>query len=195
MPYQEFRRIPDEDMAAIVVYVRSLQPIRNLLPKTRLPFALGLVMRGVPRPVEGPVAPPDLSTPEKRGEYLLRTSACHDCHTPMKNGTLDMSLDMAGGNPMRTHDGVITAANLTLDATGIANYDEALFVRVMKTGKFGTLHALMPWVAYSGMDEEDLKAIWAYLKTLKPISHVVSNGPNPTPCRICGQPHGGGDKN
>jgi len=195
MPYQDFRRIPDEDMAAIVVYIRALAPIRSALPRTRLPFPLGLIVRGVPQPIEGAVAPPDLSTPEKRGEYVLRTAACHHCHTPMRNGRLDMSLDMSGGNPVKTHDGVIAAVNLTLDATGIANYNEAVFVKVMQTGKFGTLHAMMPWVAYSGMNEEDLKAIWAYLKTLKKVAHVVTNGPNPTPCRICGASHGGGDKN
>jgi mono/diheme cytochrome c family protein len=195
MPYQDFRRIPDEDMAAIVVYVRSLAPVRSALPPTRLPFPLGLIVRGLPQPIEGAVAPPDLKTPEKRGEYVLRTAACHDCHTPRRNGRLDMSLDMSGGNPVKTHDGVIAAVNLTLDPTGIANYDEAVFVKVMQTGKFETLHATMPWVAYSGMSEEDLRAIWAYLKTLKKVAHVVTNGPNPTPCRICGASHGGGDKN
>ena len=196
MPYQEFRRIPDEDLAAIVVYLRSLPPVKNPLPKSTLPFPLSLIMRGVPRPLSGPVAAPDLSTPEKRGEYLLRTAACHHCHTPMDaQGRFDMTLDMAGGNPFPSPQGTIAATNLTVDPTGIANYDEATFVTVMKTGKFGTLHAMMPWTAYSRMKDEDLKAIYAYLRTLKPVSHVVANGPNPTPCRLCGRAHGGGDKN
>jgi mono/diheme cytochrome c family protein len=196
MPYEEYRRIPDEDLAAIVVYIRSLTPVVNPLPASRLPFPLGFVMRGVPRPLEGPVPPPDLSTPEKRGEYVLRTAACHHCHTPMDDrGQFKLALDMAGGNPFPSPQGTIAATNLTVDATGIGNYDEATFVAVMKTGKFGTLHAIMPWIAYSGMTDEDLKAIYAYLRTRKPISHVVANGPNPTPCRVCGLAHGGGDKN
>jgi mono/diheme cytochrome c family protein len=195
MPYADFRRIPDEDIAAIVVYLRSLAPVRNPLPRSALPFPLGLIMRGVPEPLAGPVAAPDLSTPEKRGEYVLRTSACHHCHTPMKQGQLDMALDMAGGNPYPSPQGTIAATNLTTDPTGIGNYDEATFVAVMKTGKFGTLHPIMPWTAYMGMTEEDLKAIYAYLRTRKPVSHVVANGPNPTPCRVCGLAHGGGDRN
>ena len=158
----------------------------NPLPKSRLPFPLGLIMRGVPEPLAGPVPPPDLSTPEKRGEYVLRTSACHHCHTPMDSrGQLDMSLDMAGGNAFASPQGTIAATNLTTDPTGIGNWDEATFVTVMKTGKFGTLHPIMPWAVASGMKEEDLKAIYAYLRTLKPISHVVANGPNPTLCRLC----------
>jgi mono/diheme cytochrome c family protein len=195
MPYQEYRRLSDEDAAAVVVYLRSLTPVKNVLPKSRLPFPLGLIMRGVPEPLSGPVPEPDLSTPEKRGEFVLRTSACHGCHTPMRRGELDMTLDMAGGAPFPSPQGTIAATNLTLDPTGIGNYDEATFVTVMKTGKFGTLHPMMPWIAYKEMTEEDLKALWAYLRTLKPISHVVVNGPNPTPCRLCGQSHGGGDKN
>ena len=103
-----------------------------------------------------------------------------------------MSLDMAGGNPFPSPQGTIAATNLTIDPTGIGNYDEATFVTVMKTGKFGTLHPIMPWALASGMTEEDLKAIYAYLKTLKPVSHVVANGPNPTPCRLCKLSHGGG---
>lgn len=196
MPYQEFRRIPDEDVAAIVVYLRSLLPVKNPLPKSRLPFPLPIVMRAVPEPIEGPVPAPDLRTPERRGEYVLRTSACHHCHTPMtSDGRFLTQLDMAGGNPFPSPQGIIAATNLTLDPTGLANYDEATFVTVMKTGKFGTLHAMMPWAMYKGLEEDDVKAIWAYLRTLKPVSHVVANGPNPTKCRICGHEHGGGDKN
>jgi hypothetical protein len=45
------------------------------------------------------------------------------------------------------------------------------------------------------MTDEDLKAIYAYLRTLRPVSHIVVNGPNPTPSRLCRLAHGGGDKN
>lgn len=196
MPYQEFRRMPDEDVASIVVYLRSLPPVRNPLPRSQLPFPLPLVMRAVPEPVTQPVPPPDLSTPEKQGEYLLRTSACHHCHTPMtQTGQRIAALDMAGGQPFASPQGTIAATNLTLDPTGIGNYDEATFVAVMKTGKFGTLHPIMPWALLKQLEEDELAAIFAYLKTLQPVSHVVTNGPNPTPCRVCGLAHGGGDKN
>jgi mono/diheme cytochrome c family protein len=195
MPYQEWRRLPDEDVAAVVVYLRSLRPVRNELPRTRLPFPLSVIMRGVPEPLDGPVAAPDLSTPVKRGEYVLRTSACHHCHTPMKRAQLDTALDMAGVNTYPSPEGAIAATNLTPDATGIANYDEATFLTVMRTGKLGTLHAMMPWVLYSRLDDDDLKGLYAYLRTLKPVAHVVVNGPNPAPCRVCGLEHGGGEKN
>jgi mono/diheme cytochrome c family protein len=195
MPYGEFRRIPDEDVAAIVVYLRSLPPVRNPLPPTALPFPLSVIMKGVPVPLEGPVSAPDLSTPEKRGEYVLRTSACHHCHTPMKRGQLDETLDMAGGNEFQSPAGRAFATNLTPDLTGIAHYDAATFVQVMRTGKLGTLHPMMPWAAYSRMNDEDLGALYAYMKTLKPVKHVVSNSSEPADCADCGLRHGGGDRN
>jgi hypothetical protein len=195
MPYDVYRRIPDEDVAAIVVYLRSLPPIRNPMPKTALPFPLGVVMRGVPEPLPGPVPAPDLSTPEKRGEYLLRTSACHHCHTPMQRGQLNAALDMAGGNAFESPVGPAFASNLTSDPTGIAHYDEATFVQVMRTGKLGTLHPIMPWVLTAGLKDEDLTAMFAYLRTLPPVKHVVTNAQPPTDCPVCGLKHGGGDRN
>ncbi len=195
MPYAEYRRIPDEDVAALVAYLRSLPPIRNPLPKTALPFPLGLIMKGVPEPLDGPVPAPDLSTPEKRGEYVLRTSACHHCHTPRQGGQLNAALDMAGGNAFESPAGPAFATNITLDPTGIANYDEATFVQAMRTGKLGTLSPVMPWVVTARMNDEDLKAVFAYLRTLKPVKHVVTNGQPPTDCPVCGLKHGGGERN
>ncbi len=80
MPYQRFRRMSDEDLAALVVYLRSLPPIRNPMAPTKIPFPLNRLINGVPEPVDGPVAA-DLSSAEKRGEYLVRIAICADCHS------------------------------------------------------------------------------------------------------------------
>ena len=53
----------------------------------------------------------------------------------------------------------------------------------------------MPWYAYRNMTDEDLKANFAYLKTLTPVKHVVDNVEPPTFCEVCKGTHGGGDKN
>jgi len=85
------------------------------------------------------------------GEYVLRTSACHHCHTPMDaRGQLDMGARHGGRQPVSLASGHDRRNQPTKEATGIANYDEATFVTVMKTGKLGTLHAMMPWVVYAG---------------------------------------------
>jgi hypothetical protein len=65
----------------------------------------------------------------------------------------------------------------------------------MRTGKRGTLHGFMPWAYYQHLTDEDLRAIYAYLRTLPPVRHVVTNGVAPTPCPVCGGRHGGGERN
>jgi hypothetical protein len=53
----------------------------------------------------------------------------------------------------------------------------------------------MPTHFYRNMTDEDLKSIFAFLKTLKPVEHCVDNSLSPTKCARCGQEHGGGGRN
>ncbi len=53
----------------------------------------------------------------------------------------------------------------------------------------------MPWLVMRNMTDQDLTAIFAYLKTLKPVSHLVDNSLPPTLCPLDGAMHGGGDQN
>ena len=77
--------------------------------------------------------------------------------------------------------GISYAANLTPDDTGIGSWTEAQFVKAIREGKLkgmdGTRALLppMPWPGYAKMTDEDLKALFAYLKTVKPIKNVVPN--------------------
>jgi hypothetical protein len=61
--------------------------------------------------------------------------------------------------------------------------------------KARTLNQIMPWHVYRNMTDEDLKAIFAYLRTLPPVKHVVDNSVPPTFCELCGSTHGGGARN
>jgi hypothetical protein len=53
----------------------------------------------------------------------------------------------------------------------------------------------MPWIAFGKQTDDDLKAMFAYLQTLKPVKHRVDNSLPPTMCPVCGGRHGGGDRN
>ena len=177
MPYQHYRSLPDEDLASVVVYLRSLPPVRHPLPKTEIIFPVRYLIRSVPQPWTAPVVAPDLSTPEQRGAYLVNLALCADCHTPTVRGEPIPGRDFAGGQKFVGPWGTITSANLTPDASGIPYYDEKLFIQAMRTGQVGAraLHALMPWQVYRNMTDEDLKAIFAYLRTLKPVYNEVDN--------------------
>jgi hypothetical protein len=75
--------------------------------------------------------------------------------------------------------GTSFSANLTPDATGIGTWSEEQFLRAMKQGKYKGLQGSrqllppMPWPAYSQMPDEDIKAIFAYLKSIKPVENIV----------------------
>jgi mono/diheme cytochrome c family protein len=198
MPYQNFRSLSDEDLASIVVYLRSLPPVHNALPKTEIAFPVNYLMRSAPQPLTAPVPPPDVSTPQKRGEYVVRIADCIDCHTPQEKGQYNMALAFAGGFEFSgTPLPRVTSANITPDPSGISYYDENLFLEVMHTGKVKAreLSAMMPWIDYGHMTDDDLKAVFAYLRTVKPVRHRVDNTLPPTYCKVCRGTHGAGDQN
>jgi Cytochrome c len=195
MPYTHFRRMSDEDLASVVVYLRTLPPIRNALPRTEIHFPVKYLIRGVPEPVTEPVQA-DLSTPASHGEYLVNLSSCLDCHTPRKRGRLDSSMKFAGGQVFDA-SGQIASPNITPDVTGIGSYTEEKFVKALRTGYAGKrqLNTVMPWQGYSGQTDEDLKAMYGYLRTVPAVAHHVDNTQPPTACKKCGQKHGAGDTN
>jgi len=196
MSYPDYRYMSDEDLAAVVVYLRSLPPVRKELPSTEINFPVKYLMRSAPQPVES-VAPPDLSSPIKRGEYLVTVSGCADCHTPQRRGQHIPGLEFAGGFVLEGSWGYCASANITPDASGISYYDETLFLQAMGTGfvKARQLNQIMPWWHYRNMTDEDLKAIFAYVRTFKPVRHRVDNAEPPTDCRLCGFKHGAGNQN
>ncbi len=197
MPYMNFRQMSDEDLASVVVYIRSINPVRNVVPKTVLPE---MVKGSLPphQPITAPVAGPDMSNPVERGKYLVTLGNCMSCHTPMnKQGQPLMQLAFAGGLRFKGPWGEVTSANITPDASGISYYDEALFVKTLRTGQVGArkLNSVMPWGYFRNMTDEDLKAIFAYLRTLTPVQHRIDNTEEPTVCEVCKGRHGYGDKN
>jgi mono/diheme cytochrome c family protein len=197
MPYQNFRYLSDEDLASVIVYLRSIPPVHHVVPKIELVFPVKYLIRSVPQPITAPVPPPDLSTPVKRGEWLVRVAGCRDCHTPQKMGQPLPGLDLAGGFVLKGPWGYVASANITPDPSGIPYYDETLFLKVMHTGFVNAreLKPVMTWWDYRSLTDEDLKAMFAYLRTVPPIKHRVDNTEPPTPCKICGNVHGAGDRN
>jgi cytochrome c553 len=75
--------------------------------------------------------------------------------------------------------GASFAGNITSDATGIGNWPEENFIRAIRKGKLKGLEngrdllPPMPWFVYKNLNDEDLKSIFAYLKTTKPVENVV----------------------
>jgi mono/diheme cytochrome c family protein len=197
MPYPNYREMSDEDLASVIVYVRSVPAVRNQLPTTRMPFSLNFFIQNVPEPVTAAVPAPDQSTPVARGTYLVRMAACANCHTPQEQGQPFPGMDFAGGFILKEPKGDVASANITPAASGIGYYNDTSFVQAMHTGKVGArpLHASMPWYFYGKMADDDLKSVFAFLQSLKPVKHQLDNTEPPTYCRLCKQKHGFGHTN
>jgi mono/diheme cytochrome c family protein len=198
MPYSDFRHMSDEDLASVVVYLRSLPPVHKEQPTTQLIFPVNYLIRNVPEPLDTAVPEPDVLTPEKRGKYLVTIAGCADCHTPQDaHGQRLPGLDFGGGFILDGRWGRVASANITSDPSGIPYYDQATFTQAIRTGFVGArkLNQIMPWHTYRGMTDEDIGAMFAFIKTLKPVRHHVNNTDPPTFCKVCRQTHGAGNQN
>src|SRR5262249_13735084 len=98
MPYMDLRHMSDEDLASVIVYLRSLPPVHKQQPPRELIFRVKSLTRNVPEPLDAPVPEADVSTPEKRGKYLVTIAGCRDCHTPQDgHGQPLPGMSFAGG--------------------------------------------------------------------------------------------------
>lgn len=197
MPYRQFRYLSDEDLASVVVYVRSIPPVHRSLPKSNFPE--WVLDEANPEPLSEPVPTPDLSTPVKRGEWLVHIADCSGCHTPTDGRFHDLpGMYMAGGGQLKGRWGEVYSANLTPDPSSpFYTSTPEQFIKEIHSGKVTArvLNSIMPWGYFRGMTDEDLRAIFAYLRTLKPVKHRVDNTEPPTYCRLCRQKHGLGYMN
>jgi hypothetical protein len=156
-------------------------------------FPVNYLIRNAPEPLDAPVPEPDVSIPEKLGKYLVTIEGCTDCHTPQDaHGQPLPGMDFGGGFILDGPWGRVASANITPDPSGISYYDQAIFTQAMRTGFVGArkLNQIMPWHAYRGMPNEDIIAIFAYLRALNPVRYHVDNTEPPTFCKVCRQTHG-----
>jgi mono/diheme cytochrome c family protein len=127
MPYPSFRSMSDEDLASVIVYIRSLPAVRNQLPATKIPFPLNFLTKDVPQPLTTAVPPPDQATAAARGAYLVRMGTCADCHTPQEKGKPVAGMDFAGGLVLKGPTGTVASSNITPDASAFRTMTKIFF--------------------------------------------------------------------
>lgn len=183
MPHKAYGQCDKEDIYDIITYLRSLPSIKNDVPQSEAIFPMNVIINTIPQKAALSTRP-DKKNQVAYGKYLFTMASCTECHTKQDKGTPIEGMEMAGGFEFPLPVGTVRSANITPDKeTGIGNWDEASFVSRFKMyvdsnyvdpqvapGNFQTV---MPWKMYGQMEEEDLKAIFAYLKTIKPIKNQV----------------------
>lgn len=182
MPYKAYSQMTTEDAYAVIAYIRTLAPIRHKVPASDPDFPMNLILRTMPtNDAPAVLEKTALDDALAKGEYLLTIAACNDCHTPQQKGAPIEGMFLAGGMEFPTPDGgILRSANITPDKeTGIGKWTEDAFVQRFKmhenpaTVAPGGPNSIMPWSMYAGMKEEDLRSVYKYLMTVKPIKNKM----------------------
>ena len=170
MPFHLYRHVSDEDMAAIIAYLRAAKPVSNKVQKSEykipLPPSYG-------PPVTGAVAAVPKSDQVAYGGYLAGPLGhCIDCHsTPGPNGAADL-VNKLGGGGFVFHGpwGQSVAPNITPNAIGKLSDDQLR--KIITTGVRPDGTRLLPPMGvyyYKNISTDDLSAIVAYLRSLKAL--------------------------
>ena len=183
MPYHNYHQMHVNDATAIVAYLRTLEPIVNTVPPSRVPPPLRLAMRMMPHRATLRTDTVALSG-VAYGRYLTLLAGCADCHTKRTMGNLAKKAPFAGGMAVRINGGTLRSANITPDLeTGIGRWTRQDFINRFRAYDSATHHTpavadgfntVMPWTLYAGMTDADLGSIYDYLKIVRPVKHRVT---------------------
>lgn len=183
MPHPNYGRMDKEDIYSIIVYLRSLKPIPSEVPASSSDFPMNFIIHTIPA-APAFTAIPDTNNLVAYGKYLFNAAACDECHTKSEKGQKIAELALAGGFEFPMPGGILRSPNITPDVkTGIGTWSEEAFIKrfkayadsayVIPNVEQGAFNTVMPWMMYSQMKAYDLKALYAYLRTVKPIEHQV----------------------
>lgn len=183
MGYHRFGKMDKEDVYSMIAYIRTLPSVEKNIPESAPDFPVNILINTMPAKADFQKRPAETDI-VKYGAYMVNATGCVDCHSKMDKGAIVPETEFGGGMEFLQPGGIIRSPNITFDeATGIGSWSEEAFTARFKMYthadykpaqmKKSDLNTPMPWNMYSGMKESDLKAIYAYLKSLKPIKNNV----------------------
>lgn len=185
MPYKNYAQLDKEDLYDVIAYIRTLKPVQNEVKESSVDFPMNFILNTIPEDVDVKNKRPDKSDKVAYGKYMFTAAGCNDCHSQQDHGEIIEGLEMAGGFEFKFPNGdIVRSANITPDKeTGLGNWTEDVFVgrfRMYNDSIFtptkltdSQVNTVMPWMMYEGMTDEDLKAIFAYIQSVKPIKNEV----------------------
>jgi cytochrome c553 len=184
MPFHYYGQMDPEDIKCIIAYIRTLKPIKNTTKESVSDFPMNIIINTIPHKANFTKIPPKTDQ-VNYGKYITTAAACMECHTKFEKGSLIAGTEFGGGREFPFPDGsVVRSGNITPDMeTGLGSWTEQTFVNkfrlytdsaILNTKlSTGDFNSIMPWTMYGNMTDEDLKAIYAFLRTVKPIKNSV----------------------
>jgi mono/diheme cytochrome c family protein len=178
MPYMNYNGLTDDDVKALVTFLRTLKPVEKVVAKNDLKMA------AMPAPRPANKAPGD--DPVAKGAYLGSIMLCSHCHwTPNKDFSAPVDLNhlFSGGLPMELPPmgtGTLFSANITSDPdTGIGKWtEEQIFTSIKMMQKPDGKMIQGPMLFMQGMwaqlEDQDLENVAAWIKTLPPVKNKVA---------------------
>jgi mono/diheme cytochrome c family protein len=183
LPFMEMQGLADDDLQAVVSYLRTQAPVRNPIPPHYF-NALGKVVKAtaLSKPI-GPSSTPPAAAPRgasvETGRYLAESvSLCWACHTERSQMTGALTGPRFGGTTGFTESDdpahSWSPPNITSDPeTGrLGKMTEDEFVARFRQGRL-IPGSPMPWQAFARMAEDDLRSIYRYLETVPPVKRDV----------------------
>lgn len=182
MPYPNFGLLAEDDVKSVIAYIRTLTPIENKTEASSSDFPMNFIINTMPQKLK-PGKIPAQDDIVNYGKYLVTAAGCNDCHTKQEKGKFTGE-PFAGGFEFKLLDGsIVTSSNITPHPSGLGGWTEKQFIDSFKMYadtnyispkvSFGEFQTVMPWTMYSGMKEQDLAAIYQYLRTLTPKGNTI----------------------
>ncbi len=184
MPFHYYGQMDEEDIKCIIAYIRTLKPIENKPEESVSDFPMNLIINTIPHKSNPQKLPPATDV-VNYGKYIATAAACIECHTQFEKGKLVEGTEYGGGREFPFPNGaVIRSSNITTDLeTGIGAWTKEQFISLFRsrsdsatlTNKLNPddFNSIMPWTMYGKMTTQDLEALFAYLRTIKPIKNEV----------------------
>lgn len=188
LPFMEFQGLSDDDLLAIVSYLRAQAPVEHEVPMHHYTLLGRVVKATVLADPVGPAETPPAVAPREvgveTGRYLAGSVAlCWGCHTERSPNTGELlGPRFSGARSMPGEAGgdtVYAPPNLTPDPTTgrlmQLGLTEDGFVERFRAGRVYAMSP-MPWEVFATMHDDDLRSIYRFLMSLPPVVHDVGPG-------------------